>query len=139
MDVLIGSILPPLGNSSGLAWWSPRQRFHHRIERSCNSMETSITGIESRCETARLDGISRLIGNTPRLAVDCTLDGQPRTIHAKLESMNWTGSVKDRMALHIFRDFASSAGVAISVRPRSARVAELVRNPAMTSRVPISQ
>ena len=52
---------------------------------------------------ARLDGISLLIGNTPMLAVDCDLDGSPRTIYAKLESMNWTGSVKDRMALHIFR------------------------------------
>jgi cysteine synthase A len=51
----------------------------------------------------RLDGISRLVGNTPMLAVDCALDGEPRTIYAKLESMNWTGSVKDRMALHVLR------------------------------------
>jgi cysteine synthase A len=58
---------------------------------------------EPRAVAVRLDGISRLIGNTPLLAVDCTLDGKPRTIYAKLESMNWTGSVKDRMALHIFR------------------------------------
>jgi cysteine synthase A len=52
---------------------------------------------------ARLDGISRLIGNTPLLAVDCEFDGSPRTIYAKLESMNWTGSVKDRMAIHVLR------------------------------------
>jgi cysteine synthase A len=57
----------------------------------------------ARAEIARLDGVSQLVGNTPMLAVDCALDGQPRTIYAKLESMNWTGSVKDRMALHIFR------------------------------------
>ena len=47
---------------------------------------------------ARLDGFARLIGNTPMLAVDCDVDGAPRTVYAKLESMNWTGSVKDRMA-----------------------------------------
>ena len=52
---------------------------------------------------ARLDGIARLIGNTPMLAVDCAVDGEPRTVYAKLESMNWTGSVKDRMALHVLR------------------------------------
>ena len=52
---------------------------------------------------ARLDGFARLIGNTPMLAVDCEVDGEPRTVYAKLESMNWTGSVKDRMALHILK------------------------------------
>lgn len=63
----------------------------------------SLTAPNSQGIAVRLDGISRLIGNTPMLAVDCALDGEPRTIYAKLESMNWTGSVKDRMALHIFR------------------------------------
>ena len=56
-----------------------------------------------RGASARLGGIAQLIGNTPMIAVDCLVDGEPRTIHAKLESMNWTGSVKDRMALHILR------------------------------------
>jgi cysteine synthase A len=59
--------------------------------------------LEEQTSDARLDGISRLIGNTPMLAVDCALDGEPRTVYAKLESMNWTGSVKDRMALHIIQ------------------------------------
>ena len=31
------------------------------------------------------------------------IDGQPRRLYAKYESMNMTGSVKDRMALHILR------------------------------------
>lgn len=52
---------------------------------------------------SRLGGIAHLIGNTPMIAVDCDVDGAPRTVYAKLESMNWTGSVKDRMALHILR------------------------------------
>lgn len=50
---------------------------------------------------ARLNDIGRLIGNTPMIAVECRVDGRRRTVYAKLESMNWTGSVKDRMALHI--------------------------------------
>src|SRR5688572_20593475 len=54
-------------------------------------------------QATRLDGMARLIGNTPMLAVDCEVDGAPRTVYAKLESMNWTGSVKDRMALHILQ------------------------------------
>ena len=52
---------------------------------------------------ARLDAVSRLIGNTPLLAIDFAFEGHPRTIYTKLESMNWTGSVKDRMALYILR------------------------------------
>lgn len=52
---------------------------------------------------ARIHGLARLVGNTPMLAIDFTLDGSPRRVHAKLESMNLTGSVKDRMALHILR------------------------------------
>lgn len=52
---------------------------------------------------ARLDGLSRLVGNTPLLAIDFEFDGRARTVFAKLESLNMTGSVKDRMALHILR------------------------------------
>ena len=64
---------------------------------------TGSTSLDRPEPSARLEGIARLIGNTPMLALECTLDGEPRTVYAKLESMNWTGSVKDRMALHIFR------------------------------------
>jgi cysteine synthase A len=49
----------------------------------------------------RLKGLSRLIGNTPLLAVDLRYRGQPRTVYAKAENLNMTGSIKDRMALHI--------------------------------------
>jgi cysteine synthase A len=45
--------------------------------------------------------LHRLIGNTPLLAGDVTFRGQPRTIYAKQESLNLTGSIKDRMALFI--------------------------------------
>lgn len=52
---------------------------------------------------ARLDSLHRLIGNTPMLAVDFLYRGHPRVLYAKQESLNLTGSIKDRMALHILR------------------------------------
>ena len=51
----------------------------------------------------RIDGISSLIGNTPLLAVHFNYKGEERVIYAKAESMNMTGSIKDRMAFHIIR------------------------------------
>ena len=42
-----------------------------------------------------------LIGNTPLLAIHFHYKGQRRTIFAKAEHLNLTGSIKDRMALHI--------------------------------------
>ena len=51
----------------------------------------------------RLAGLSRLVGNTPLLAIDFSFRGSRRTIYAKAENMNMTGSIKDRMALHILR------------------------------------
>ena len=49
----------------------------------------------------RFESLYRLVGNTPLLAVELTYRGQPRVVFAKQESMNLTGSIKDRMALHI--------------------------------------
>jgi cysteine synthase A len=51
----------------------------------------------------RLRSLQRLIGNTPLLALTFRVDGTPRTIYAKYEPLNFTGSIKDRMALHILR------------------------------------
>jgi cysteine synthase A len=45
-----------------------------------------------------------LVGNTPLLAVEFSVDqGEPRRVYAKAENLNMTGSIKDRMALHILR------------------------------------
>ena len=52
---------------------------------------------------ARFHGLRRLIGNTPLLALDYEFRGSRRRIFAKSENLNMTGSVKDRMALHILR------------------------------------
>jgi Cysteine synthase len=51
----------------------------------------------------RFSGISYLVGNTPLLAIDCAYGGRTRTVYAKAENLNLTGSIKDRMALHILR------------------------------------
>jgi len=53
--------------------------------------------------TARFRSLERLIGNTPLLAIDFEFRGHRRTVYAKSEQMNLTGSIKDRMALHILR------------------------------------
>jgi cysteine synthase len=53
---------------------------------------------------ARFAALERLIGNTPLLAVHYSFAGRKRTIFAKSEQMNFTGSIKDRMALHILRE-----------------------------------
>jgi cysteine synthase A len=50
-----------------------------------------------------LESLTPLVGNTPLAAIDFTFRGSTRTLYAKLESMNLTGSVKDRMALHVLR------------------------------------
>lgn len=51
----------------------------------------------------RLDGLRHLIGNTPLLEIHFTFRGRPRLIYAKAENVNFTGSIKDRMAYHILR------------------------------------
>ncbi|HEV8447848.1 MAG TPA: cysteine synthase family protein [Gemmatimonadaceae bacterium] len=52
---------------------------------------------------AQIEALAPLVGNTPLAAIDFSFRGTERTIYAKLESMNLTGSVKDRMALHVLR------------------------------------
>ncbi len=51
----------------------------------------------------RIHSMRRLVGNTPLLAIALRVDGEPRTIYAKYEPLNLTGSIKDRMALHILQ------------------------------------
>ena len=55
----------------------------------------------SRDVQARFHGLRRLVGNTPLLAIDYRFRGDRRRLFAKSENLNMTGSVKDRMALHI--------------------------------------
>ncbi len=51
----------------------------------------------------RFRELARLVGNTPLLAIEFNFRGSQRRIFAKAENFNFTGSIKDRMALHILR------------------------------------
>lgn len=57
-----------------------------------------VTGVDQRFRS-----LARMIGNTPMLAVEFRFRGRRRVLHAKAEHFNLTGSIKDRMALHILR------------------------------------
>jgi cysteine synthase len=48
-----------------------------------------------------LEPLFRLIGHTPLLSIHLEYRGRPLTVHAKAEHYNFTGSIKDRMALMI--------------------------------------
>jgi len=51
----------------------------------------------------RVRGLACLIGNTPLLEIKFKYKGQERTLYAKAENLNMTGSIKDRMAFHIIQ------------------------------------
>jgi len=51
----------------------------------------------------RFAALEHLVGNTPLLAIEFTYRGEPRVLYAKYEQVNMTGSIKDRMALHVLR------------------------------------
>ena len=56
----------------------------------------------------RLISLARLIGGTPLLEIRCRYRGREQRIYAKHEAYNFTGSIKDRMALYILqRAYAS--------------------------------
>jgi len=50
-----------------------------------------------------VDGVAALVGGTPLLELRYMIRGHARRLFAKYEVMNMTGSIKDRMALHILR------------------------------------
>lgn len=58
----------------------------------------------------RLRALYSAVGDTPMFAVRCRYKGRERTIYAKYESANLTGSIKDRMALCMLEE-ALAAGV----------------------------
>ena len=51
----------------------------------------------------KLEGVGGLVGSTPLLQIDLLWRGKKRTVFAKAEFLNLTGSIKDRMAVHILR------------------------------------
>jgi cysteine synthase A len=67
------------------------------------SVSTSKHQDEMASAAKRLTELARLIGNTPLLGIEFSYAGRRRIIYAKCEQLNLTGSIKDRMALHILR------------------------------------
>jgi len=57
----------------------------------------------SKDKQRQITELASLIGNTPLLAIEFTYRGEKRTIYAKAENLNMTGSIKDRMAFQILR------------------------------------
>lgn len=53
--------------------------------------------------TDRFRRLKPMVGNTPLLALHFRFRGQQRTLYAKAENLNLTGSIKDRMAFYILR------------------------------------
>jgi cysteine synthase A len=51
----------------------------------------------------RFNDLKHMIGNTPLLRIHYRFKNRLRTIYAKAENLNLTGSIKDRMALHILK------------------------------------
>ena len=52
---------------------------------------------------SKLLKLEQFVGNTPTLQVFYTLDGEKGSIYAKYEAWNYSGSVKDRMAINILK------------------------------------
>lgn len=55
--------------------------------------------------------LTHLVGNTPLLDIRFDYKGSQRRIFAKAENLNMTGSIKDRMALHIMKQGYASGSL----------------------------
>jgi cysteine synthase A len=66
------------------------------MERILNDQDTAFL--------KKFKGLRHLVGNTPLLAIQFLYKGKKRTLYAKSENLNMTGSIKDRMALHILHN-----------------------------------
>jgi cysteine synthase A len=53
--------------------------------------------------SSKFQSLTHLIGNTPLLCIAFRFRGSLRRVYAKAEHLNLTGSIKDRMALHILK------------------------------------
>ena len=51
----------------------------------------------------KISALSKIVGNTPLLGIYFAYRGRQHVIYAKSEQVNMTGSIKDRMALHILK------------------------------------
>ncbi len=61
------------------------------------------TADSASAATSKFAALRHMVGNTPLLAVRFRYRDEPRTIYAKAEHFNMTGSIKDRMAFHVLK------------------------------------
>lgn len=62
-------------------------------------------------QDARFRHLHKLVGNTPMLELEYSYAGRRQSIYVKCEHYNLTGSVKDRMALHILQEAYASGAI----------------------------
>jgi cysteine synthase A len=71
------------------------------LETRYSKPETRNPEPETQLTMKNTEMLKCLIGNTPLLEIHFRYKGENRTIFAKAENLNMTGSIKDRMAFHI--------------------------------------
>jgi cysteine synthase A len=59
----------------------------------------------------KIQGLSNMVGNTPIFEIELLFRGKKRTVYAKAEFLNLSGSIKDRMAFHIIREAYSTGRI----------------------------
>ena len=85
-------------------------------------MSTMLLTRERPVVDPRLCALVNLVGRTPLLEITFVRHGQRRRIHAKAEHLNMTGSIKDRMAVHILaRASAEGSPLPPSAAPSAIR------------------
>lgn len=52
----------------------------------------------------KFEGLAAMIGNTPMLEISLKYKGEKRTVYAKAEYYNYSGSIKDRIAYYIMKE-----------------------------------
>jgi cysteine synthase A len=66
-------------------------------------MMSQVAAVAIHETPTRFREVKHMIGNTPLIAIDFNFRSRPRTLYAKAEHLNMTGSIKDRMAFHILK------------------------------------
>ena len=80
--------------------------------------------------------IDAMVGNTPLLAIHFRRLDRQHTIYAKAEFFNLTGSIKDRMALHVLRSAYRTGQIKLPGIPSSKPPAAIPALPSPQSAVP---
>ncbi|AUD07609.1 PLP-dependent cysteine synthase family protein [Spirosoma pollinicola] len=74
--------------------------YPHRFTYSEGSFSSPATALTPTIQK-KFERLWHLVGNTPMLELFYTYGGQPCSLYVKCEQYNLTGSMKDRMALHV--------------------------------------